>query len=337
MPGRVTMSVEVELGWGYHDLGTTDPFSDGRVAETERLSALLDLCDRLDVQFTFDVVGALMLPSWPEDLDAPHEVGWFDGVPPTGSADDPLFFAPDLVQAIDDATVDHEIATHTFSHVLFDDLPRSVARWELERARRAHEEFGLDPPVSLVPPRHYRPQADVLRAEGIEIVRTPGYLPAPSKSRKLDRLLLESQPPTPPRLVDGVVETYCTEYTSLTAASLPAGQLPVHPVFRPIPVDVRQHLHERYLEGAVDAAVEADSYTHLWCHLYDMANDRQWEPIRSFLQSLADRRDRGEVEVLTMAGLNEEVRRGDGPDGRAKRERPPAVARGSGGEPGGSR
>ena len=34
MTGRVTLSVEVELGWGYHDLRTTDPFSEGRVAET---------------------------------------------------------------------------------------------------------------------------------------------------------------------------------------------------------------------------------------------------------------------------------------------------------------
>lgn len=328
MPGRVTLSVEVELGWGFHDLDRRGPISEGRVAETERLDALLEACDRLDIPFTFDVVGALLLDSWPDDLDAPHADDWFDGVPKTGIDEDPLYYAPDLVGTIDDAAVDHEICTHTFSHVLFGRISREVATWELQQVRRVHEEFGIETPGSLVPPRHYRPPADVLREEGIEIVRVPGYLPAPTKAHKLRRLAVEPQPPTPPRLVDGIVETYCASYTSLTAASLPTDQRPVHPVFRPLPGSVRTRLHERYLNLAVERAIEADSYTHLWCHLYDMTGD-QLDPIVAFLETLAERRDRGDVEVLTMAGLNQTVR-ADGAVAESQRGRRAALSNNGG-------
>lgn len=323
MTGRVTLSVEVELGWGYHDLGRIDPFSEGRREETERLDALLSVCDRLGIQFSFDVVGALMLDAWPADLDSPHDDGWFDNVPKTSVEEDPLYYAPDMVRAIDDAAVDHEICTHTFSHALFDRISEEVATWELRQACRVHEEFGLDRPVSLVPPRHYRPPADVLEACGIETVRIPGYLSAPTKVHRFDRLLLSPQSPTPPRLVGDVVETYCTSYTSLTAASLPAGQLDVHPAFRPIPKSLRKYLHERYLDRAVEKAIEADSDTHLWCHLYDMSNDDQFDPLVAFLENLAERRGRGEVEVFTMAQLNDAVRGRDSVSCH-ERERPPA-------------
>jgi peptidoglycan/xylan/chitin deacetylase (PgdA/CDA1 family) len=327
----VTLSVEVELGWGYHDLGRTDPFSENRIAETERLDALLSACDRLEIPFTFDVVGALLLDSWPDDLDGPHADGWFDAIPKTGVDEDPLYYAPGMVRAIDDAAVDHEICTHTFSHVLFDRISREVAAWELQQAQRVNEAFGLDPPVSLVPPRHYRPPRDVLVEHGIETLRIPGYLPARTKVHKFDRLLASPQPPTPPRLVDDVVETYCTSFTSLTAASLPAGQLPVHPVFRPIPRSLRTHLHERYLNLAVERAIEADSYTHLWCHLYDMTDDDQFDPIVAFLETLAERWDRGAVEVLTMADLGDAVRADAEPSAR-EHEAHAAPASNDGGE-----
>lgn len=330
MPGRVTLSVEVELGWGYHDLDRRGPISEGRVAETECLDALLAACDRLEIPFTFDVVGALLLDSWPGEPDGPHADDWFDGVPKTGIDEDPCFYAPDMVRAIDDAAVEHEICTHTFSHVLFDRIPREVAAWELQQAARVHEEFGIEAPTSLVPPRHYRPPADVLREAGIDIVRVTGYLPAPTKAHKLRRLTVEPQPPTPPRLVDGVVETYCAPYTSLTAASLPTDQRSVHPVFRPLPKSVRTRLHERYLNLAVERAIEEDSYTHLWCHLYDMTGD-QLAPIVAFLESLAERRDRGDVEVLTMADLDEAVREG-GTVAENQRGRRPALIADSGGE-----
>lgn len=309
MTGTVTLSMEVELGWGYHDLGNYDVLSEDRRAETKALNRLLSLCDELDIPFTFDVVGALFHERWPGSFDAPHVIDWFDSVPKTNLDRNPLFYAPDLVQRIQRAGTDHELSTHTFSHVLCDRVAPEVVAWELHRAREIHHEFDAPTPVSLVPPRHSPPPTEVLTAEGIEIFRTIGYERPSTPVEKLYRQFLDAPSPREPQLVDGVVETYCAPHTTLTAASLPSGQCSPHPIFHTLPTAVRQRIHERTLNRSVREAAEQDSYVHHWCHLHNMANDAQWKPIRKFLQTLAEKRDRGEVDVLTMADLNERVRK----------------------------
>ncbi len=118
MTGIVTISIEIELGWGYHDIGDYRKLSDGRVAETKALSRLLSLCEELHIPITFDVVGHLLLEKCGGNHDGPHPEGWFSADPGTDVSEDPLFYAPDLIQDIVDTDVDHEIGSHTFSHIV---------------------------------------------------------------------------------------------------------------------------------------------------------------------------------------------------------------------------
>ncbi|WP_435156813.1 polysaccharide deacetylase family protein [Haladaptatus sp. DFWS20] len=303
MTGVITLSLEIELGWGYHDLGRFDRLSRGRRWETKTLHRLLNLCDELDLPITFDVVGHL-LHEPPVSYDTPHTDDWFDSIP---NNRDPLFYAPDLVEAIQEADTEHEICTHTYSHALCGNIPTHVLEWELRRANEVQQEIG-ETSVSLVPPRHSQPAKEVLRDSNIEIVRVIGNDPAPTKLHKLNRLVFEPQEPIEPRMIDGVVETYCSGYSTLTAATLASGVKPPLSMFRAIPTAVRQRLHERYLIRAMEKAIEQDSYIHLWSHLHDMANDDQWPPIRTFLRSLAEQRDLGTLTVMPMEELNEHVR-----------------------------
>jgi peptidoglycan/xylan/chitin deacetylase (PgdA/CDA1 family) len=303
----VTLSLEIELGWGYHDLRRFGKLGPDREPTTRTLGRLLDLCDELEIPFTFDVVGALAHDEVTEVREGPHPDGWFETVADVGPSRPALFCAPDLVGDVRRAAVPHEICTHTYSHVLCGDVPDHVVAWELETANEVLGRFLDDPPVSFVPPRHSPPPKRVLRENGVDIVRTIGSDPAPTKLHKLNDLLFDPPDPMAPAVVDGVVETYCTPYTTLTSSMLPSGQKPPLKMFGPIPRRVRQRLHRRYLDRAVEKAVARDSYTHLWGHLHELGNDAQWRPIRSFLESLAARRDRGEVEVLTMAGLRDHV------------------------------
>lgn len=317
MTGVVTLSVEIELGWGYHDLDHDGRVSEDREQEDVALDRLLDRCDELDVPFTFDVVGHLFQDRRPA-YDSPHPDGWFDGVP---DGPDPAFYAPDMIERLKRTDVDHELCTHTYSHTLCSQVDSDVVAWDLQRAADVHRAAGEPAPVSLVPPRHSPPPRDVLHDAGIEIVRTVGYDREPGRVHKLRRLLFEPPPPKAPRLVDGVVETYCAPFTTLTASSLASGSEPPLAAFRSVPRRLRQRLHERYLTRAVETAAEQDSYTHLWCHLHDMANDSQWPPIRAFLGTLAELRDRGAVEILPMVALNDRVRGRTGETDRQSDER----------------
>lgn len=285
-----------------------DKFSPGRERTTRRLRTLLDLCDELHIPFTFDVVGALAHADIADVSEGPHPDGWFETVREVGPSRRSLFCAPDVIDAVRRATTPHEICTHTYSHVICGTVSDRLVDWELAKADETLARFRDGPSVSFVPPRHSVPSKRVLRENGIEIVRTIGTDPAPTKLHKLDDLVLDPPEPMAPAVVDGVVETYCTPYATLTSSMLPTGQKSPLAMFRPIPRRVRQRLHRRYLNRAVEKAVAQDGYTHLWGHLHDLANDAQWRPIRSFLTSLAARRDRGEVEILPMERLNDRVR-----------------------------
>ena len=114
--GTVVISLDAELAWGFHDLETlpSERISRARDAWLE----LLECFDEYSVPATWAVVGHLFLDS----CDGVHEElsslpGWFDRDPGGTAEAHPEWFGPELVAAIQNAAVDHEIGTHTFSHV----------------------------------------------------------------------------------------------------------------------------------------------------------------------------------------------------------------------------
>lgn len=49
MAGVITLSIELELGWGMHDIGEFDHLSEDRSAESETVRRLLDVCEDLSI------------------------------------------------------------------------------------------------------------------------------------------------------------------------------------------------------------------------------------------------------------------------------------------------
>lgn len=310
--GTVTISLDLELAWGMRDdlPAAYRTISDARASETAYLGRLLDRCDELEIPLTFATVGHLFLSSCDGshgDLLSPAD----RAVDPGTSVDeDPLFYAPDLIETISAANTAHELATHTFTHVVCDSAPERLVDRELKAAADVHVDCGLAPPRSLVAPRNRLPEYNVLRDNDVDVVRVPRPDPVdsePAKYRQRLRHWLVDRPPTvsEPGLVDGVLETYASPYPSLTAVHLPNGQRPPLAAFRAIPTSVRRLRHERYLHRILDAVVETGTHAHLWTHLYNLANEYQWRPIASFLDRLATLQRRGRVEVRTMSKLDE--------------------------------
>lgn len=320
MSGTVTISIEVELAWGVHDLGRYGHLSEDGQRERAYLDRLLELCDQLDVPVSFNVVGHLLLSRCSGTHEGPHPEGWFDEDPGTNLATDPLYYAPDVVDSIRARSVDHEVCTHTFSHVELGDVDSDTAAWEVDRAQRLHEDRIGRKTVSLVPPRHAAPSTNVLGDTDIEIVRkaVPTH-PRTSIHRFVE---LTISPPSLPDLqvATDVAETYVTVYPSLTAPSLPRGQADSHPIFKPIPGSVRRGLERRRQAAITSQTADGERDVHLWCHLADLANDHQFPLVTAFLERIAARRDAGDVDLLTMAALNDRVR-GDGgrPNGSTRR------------------
>lgn len=308
MTGSVTISIELELAWGQHDKGGSDICSLDRSKEECYLNRLLETCDRYNVPVTFDVVGHLLLESCSGSHGGPHDGRWFSSDPGTDATTDPLFYWPQVAGMIANRETTHELATHTFSHVLCDEIDEQTLAWELNRCIEIHENAGFDPPTTIVTPRHRNVSYELLRNSGFEGIRTLKRHPKNStlgryKQRAIFWTLNRGHPVYEPERRDGLVELYTTPYPSLTAVHLPNGQLsPLWP-FQQIPMSVRQRIQRAYLRDSIQSAIEEDSNVHLWTHLYNLSNEAQWECLVPFFERLGRARQKGQVEVLRMADL----------------------------------
>lgn len=302
MGGIITFSMEIELGWGTHDTGELDRLSPDGQTERRYLSKLLATTETNQIPISFDVVGHLFLDECDGDHESPHRSDWFQADPGTDSLTDGLFYAPDAIENIKSASVDHEICTHTFSHALFDEITRKTCVWELERAQEVHREHIGKTTDSLVPPRHQSPPHDVLVENGIDVLRPSMERSVRSKPHRFKELLMGPLPLSALQRTD-VVETSCTTYPSLTAAALPSGRGMTHPVFRYLPVSLRQQLHLKKLKRATKTANKEGSHLHLWCHLFDISNQHQFEVVDEYLDWLQSFQETHDVTVAPMEEL----------------------------------
>lgn len=307
MSGVVTLSIELELGWGMHEKCGYNHLSKGREAETEALERLLSVADHLELPITFNIVGHLFEHSCQGTHAGSHPTEWWREDPGTNSETDPLFYAPDLISSIREAQVSHEFATHTYSHLLANNAPDGALADELRKFQKLCQNRDITEPDSIVMPRHQPTEYSILTEHGLDVIRTPIREYGKSFSNPISKaywLLTRDHPVSSVRRQAGLLETTVTPHPSLTSVFLPSGQLPPHPVFSIIPRKVRQWLHQRYLINAINQTAQNNSHLHLWTHVYNFANDSQWKPMRAGLEHLASRCDEGSIQIHRMRDLS---------------------------------
>jgi hypothetical protein len=307
MSGKITLSIEIELGWGSHMTSTYNRYSARREKETRYLHKLLDICDKNKIPITFNVVGKLLSEDdRGQNLDF-YPDGWWDDYRTANNDLKKLFFAPDLIKKILDADVDHEIATHTFSHIMIDEVPDQCLAYELETVQEIYQEWGIQQPRSFVSPRHRQFNSKILTDHDISVVRVPDPDQSSPNIGISAWMLFRNHPVKEPKIENNIIKTYSSSYPSLTYSGvLPKGQLEADTHFQYLPVKLRQRLQSRYLKNSVLRAENKDSHTHLWTHLWDMSNEEQWEPIEKFIIWLSDQNTATDIDILRMQDLSSE-------------------------------
>jgi peptidoglycan/xylan/chitin deacetylase (PgdA/CDA1 family) len=308
MKGTFLLTFDVELIWGL--------FFDARWRERARrrygevrevFPRLLELLRRHDVRATFAFVGHLFLescrreggvahPDMPRPRHSFFPGDWYSFDPGTDRHADPLFYAPDLVAAVREATPRHEIGTHGFSHA-FLDADRALAKAEMDAAAAAARAAGVEP-RSFVYPRNLVGFTDELRGAGYTCFREAGEGggsgpparrgPVRRLLRTAARALFATPPVGKPRLVDGVVMVPSS--APLLAAR---GLRALIPAGRRV-AEVRRGLRRAAAEGAV---------LHLWSHPHNFVEGRalMLRSLDRALGEVAAARERGEIAVATMS------------------------------------
>ncbi len=126
--GHFVISLDFELMWGVRDVAGREAYEKNILGVQQVIPKLLKAFKRHDIHATFATVGFLFfnnkkdllnglpahLPSYRDSNLSPYGTYLNDEVG-EDYITDPLHFAPHLVEMIQ-ATTEHEISTHTFSH-----------------------------------------------------------------------------------------------------------------------------------------------------------------------------------------------------------------------------
>jgi len=305
MTGTFILSLDKELVWGsiHHT-----PVEEWRRRHPDARGVtrdLLALLDELGVPATWAVVGHLFLERCARGSDGrPHpeivrpggEQDWFAADPCSDAASAPLFYAPDLVDAIGAARAGHEIASHSFSHLVYGDpgCSRAAAASDLGACVAAARARGIVL-RSFVFPRNVEGHHDVLAEHGFVAYRGEEphvYRGLPRPARRaahfVDHALARAAPVVAP------------------AERLPGlWNIPGSMMFFPrggvrdaIPFEARV----RKARATLAAAVRAGKMFHLWFHPFNLTVGRagMFAALRDILAAVVEERERGRIEVRTM-------------------------------------
>ncbi|AFZ74104.1 polysaccharide deacetylase family protein [Natronobacterium gregoryi] len=290
--GSVVLSLDAELGWGFHDLERlpSDRVESGRSGWT----TMLELCAEYDVPATWAVVGHLMLDA----CDGVHEghptpEGWFARERDEWADREEFRFAPDLVGGVLEADVDHELASHSFSHVLFGrpETDSELATAEIRRSLEIADEWGqsID---SFVYPRNDIGHREILAENGITAYRgrsptydgVRGFVDSTVRSRSM---LVEPE-------IDehGLVDVPASLF--LFGFEGPA---------RTVAESIWEDPMVVQAQRGIDQAARSDGLFHMWLHPNNLTHERDDRRMRAILAYLDRRRAETDLTVETIGGV----------------------------------
>ncbi|MBL7124600.1 MAG: polysaccharide deacetylase family protein [Dehalococcoidales bacterium] len=291
-----TMSLDTELLWGLSRTpsGRAIAQINGIKRDPTHCRAaidnLLNLFAKYNIPATWATCGYLFLDYRggnryiPDENTIKSRGGWHNSETINGN---PLFCGKDIVDKILSSQVEHEIGYHTFSHVDFSRCSREVAEAEVADGVRLAREFNLSL-KSFVFPWNRVGHLDILKKYGFLIYRVQasglGERYRTFLARKIGGILgLIFTPLAKLNWRDGIWETgssmdfWSRQYSFML---LPRAKLGVH------------------------RAVSQQKLLHLFLHPYTLVlQPSLFGKLEKLLILVASKRDKGELEVMTMGEL----------------------------------
>lgn len=253
--GTFIISIDTEMAWGTYDHGGDIRFKDAYDQYRSIIHRILYLFKKYDISATWAIVGHLFL----EECGA------------SNVTQSPHWFGKDIIRLIKEASPFQEIASHSFSHMVFSDpnISKETVRAEVERcvSIAAQENLSLE---SFVFPRNQIGHLDLLSEFGFKTYR---YHPQGSRGflYRGIHLLKDMLPITPP-----VFEVFTEEKTHMTAIPASFHFRYAYGASAWIPPKVRFIKAQKGLEKAS----KENKIFHLWFHPIDFA----WKERKIFLE-----------------------------------------------------
>lgn len=313
--GAFVVSLDVELHWGVRDHAPAHgAYRANLLGERRAVPALLALFREFGVSATWATVGFLFArsrgelercspavrPAYADPALDPYGEPLGDG-----EDDDPLHFAPSLVEQIA-AAPGQEVATHTFSHYycLEPGQGRGAFAADLDAAVRIAAARGVALRSIVFPRNQHNPAYDdLLRGAGITCYRgaQTGWMYRPGAEA------LGTSRVRAGRLADTYLPITGRETQPWDAVARPDGlcNVAASRFLRPYTPRLRavEGLRLRRVTGGLRRAAERGEIFHLWWHPHNFGThlDENLGFLRRVLEGFAALRDAHGMQSLTMA------------------------------------
>jgi peptidoglycan/xylan/chitin deacetylase (PgdA/CDA1 family) len=303
--GVFTISLDTELAWGTFDKGNLKRYEEAYRNTPEVIDRLCELFDEYEIPATWAIVSHLL-----EDCDGDHSErnssdfewlnDWFAELPCATGMDKQLWYAPWLLDRIQECETEQEIGLHGSTHMQLgtEGCSRQHAEKEIGSAVETLCAQGVEP-KSFVFPRNDIGHVDVLREHGIKTYRgvdarwyeqasVPGVMKPPL--RFVDEAARLQPPVVEPVERSGIVE-------------VPGSQIfrPSHDGWQYVPGESSISRAKKGLERAA----RTGGVFHLWLHPFNLGDKPEqdlarFEDLLAIVENFVGRR---EIECRSMKDL----------------------------------
>jgi len=305
--GQFIISIDYEFELGFADYSLNE--SEKRLIQEEILitKQLLALFKRYTIPVTWAIVGhlleksctwegAVVHPEYKRPIRKGEKEDWFLHHPPKGEyADTSWFDSEKLITDISNSIVGHEIASHSYAHVIYGNggITKENVEMDLKNMERVHSGANL-PVTSFVFPRNKEAYHNLLKQYGILCYRgAPArwYNYFPGILRRAFHLFDYFLPFT---------RTTTVRIGSAGLINIPESMFLIGRWgFRKI---IPQWFMEWKLKRGLKGAIKRQEIFHLWFHPSNFWHDRevQFRILENLLQEADRLRKEGKLHIVTM-------------------------------------
>lgn len=276
----IVFSIDVEFGWGYYlfphhhtmHLLSMDP-TKGR----KGIDDLLQIFEKNDVPATWGFVGQLLVPRDDKIItpNLPHFKQVISWSMYHHLKQNDLFNGLDVLEKINSSFQKHDIGIHGFFHIPFDCYDVKLAELELKLCTAFAKDHGLRP-VSFIYPNNRIDKVSLLKEHGFKIYR--GGIDCNKKIRSNINTIYNLGAVMPK--MKEIIELPPSAHFSCIFSSYDV-------VFR--------------LLFMLKLSSFSKRVCHIWLHPEDLLyNPTLRNSFQLILSTLANMRDQGELEIMTM-------------------------------------
>ncbi|RLG58620.1 hypothetical protein DRN86_05425 [Candidatus Geothermarchaeota archaeon] len=260
------ISIDFELAWSFVNSGYVPPYIDNYCKKHNRvIQEFLSLLNKYEIPVTWAIVGKSLLDKYKNN---------------------PLLYAKNTLYQILNAAMEHEIASHSHSHIPFDRLSKNEARKDLELSKRVIVQVTGITPVTFIFPQSRIAHLKLLRELGFKVYRTrPNTILYKSQVlRILNKILLRK-----PYLAKVVVnnDLIAIEYSLLLQEDFL----------------LREPILSLWAENTLQQAIKRKAIFHMVLHDYGLCSKGVMGILNELLRKVSEFRHQNLIKVLRLRDL----------------------------------